>query len=115
MNIKKVIGKFYENRAKLFLENKGLKFITENFRSKYGEIDLIFWDFIEKAVVFVEVKYRKANKYGMAEESVNWSKQNKILITAEQFLQEKSWLGNSRCDVISISSNNQVNWVKNAF
>lgn len=115
MNMKKAIGNLYEKKAKSFLERKGLKFIAENFKSKYGEIDLIFWDLLEKAVVFVEVKYRKSISYGRAEECVNISKQNKILATAEQFLQEKQWIGNARCDVIAISENEQINWVQNAF
>ena len=47
-------GKLGELAAKKFLQKAGMKFLTANFRTKRGEIDLIFRD--ADCLVFVEVK-----------------------------------------------------------
>jgi putative endonuclease len=49
-------GRAGENAAKKHLQQQGLKFLTANFRSERGEIDLIFRD--ADCLVFVEVKTR---------------------------------------------------------
>ena len=49
-------GEVGERAAKKHLQKLGLKFLTANFRSKRGEIDLIFRD--GDCLVFVEVKSR---------------------------------------------------------
>ena len=52
-------GKLGERAARRHLSRRGLKFLTANFRSKRGEIDLVFRD--HDCLVFVELKTR-ANK-----------------------------------------------------
>lgn len=49
-------GQLGERAAKRHLKRQGLKFLTANFRSERGEIDLIFRD--RDCLVFVEVKTR---------------------------------------------------------
>ena len=69
-------GLLYEKIAKQFLEQAGLKTITANFRSRFGEIDLIMRD--GRTLVFVEVRFRKTISHGSAEESVTHAKQRKM-------------------------------------
>ncbi len=54
-------GALGEKAAKRHLQKAGLKFLTANFRSKRGEIDLIFRD--GEGLVFVEVKTRSSEDW----------------------------------------------------
>ena len=115
---KKTIGKQFEELASAYLQKQGLRLINKNYRSYFGEIDLIMRD--REDIVFVEVRSRKRHDYGHVIESINYAKQKKLIKTAILFLQEKKWLYKicSRFDVITIhmSENKpQLEWVKNAF
>ena len=105
-----------------YLKSQGLKLIDKNFNSRFGEIDLIMLD--KKMLVFVEVRFRKNDKFGGALESVTSSKQNKLRKTAEFYLQKNSQYENARFDVVSMSKNTQTSannqpytfdWIVNAF
>lgn len=112
-------GQQVESEAKDFLEHQGLKIVTSNFHSKGGEIDLIMLD--KNCLVFVEVRYRASASFGSAEESVTYQKQQRILQTAQQFLQKNSQYQNLCCrfDVIACSpaqsEQHHINWIKDAF
>ena len=54
-------GEVGERAAKKHLQKLGLKYLTANFRSDRGEIDLIFRD--EDCLVFVEVKSRSSEDW----------------------------------------------------
>ncbi len=54
-------GELGERAAKKELQRQGLKFLTSNFRSKRGEIDLVFRD--HDCLVFVEVKTRSSEEW----------------------------------------------------
>src|SRR5207253_9216338 len=54
-------GKLGEREAKNHLRQAGLKFLTANFRSPRGEIDLVFRD--RDCLVFVEVKTRSSEDW----------------------------------------------------
>ena len=54
-------GALGERAAKAHLKKLGLKFLTANFRSDRGEIDLIFRD--QDCLVFVEVKARSSEDW----------------------------------------------------
>ena len=55
-------GRMGEDRACLYLEEKGMTLVTRNFRCKHGEIDLIMKD--GSVFVFIEVKTRRSRLYG---------------------------------------------------
>jgi putative endonuclease len=54
-------GELGERAAKRQLQRQGLKFLTGNFRSPRGEIDLIFRE--KDCLVFVEVKTRSSEEW----------------------------------------------------
>jgi putative endonuclease len=58
-----------ERAAKKHLKKLGLKFLTANFRSPRGEIDLIFRD--RDCLVFVEVKTRSSEAWTRPAAAVN--------------------------------------------
>ena len=56
------IGKFYEKKCTTFLIRKGYQIETTNYRSIYGEIDIIAKK--NKELFFIEVKsYKKPSPY----------------------------------------------------
>ena len=61
-------GKDAEERAARSLEGQGLHIIERNYRSRYGEIDLIARDGV--TLVFVEVRARSTNTFGGAAASI---------------------------------------------
>ena len=77
------LGKLAEDYAVKLLIQKGYKIIDRNFRSRFGEIDIV--SIKENALVFVEVKARWSNKFGSPEEAVTPSKLWKIRQTAEYY------------------------------
>jgi len=111
-------GKQFEVLARQFLRKQGLKQFQLNFHSRFGEIDLIALD--ADVLVFIEVRYRKNTDHGAAAATVNFHKQQKIIRTAQHYLQ-KSGLTNKmpcRFDVIGISGSVdalEIQWIKNAF
>lgn len=62
-------GALGERAAKKHLRGLGLKFLTANFRSDRGEIDLIFRD--DDCLVFVEVKTRSSEDWVRPAAAVN--------------------------------------------
>lgn len=76
-------GKVAENFVANLLSSKGYKILERNFRSKFGEIDIIALD--GESVVFVEVKARWNRNFGSPEEAVTSQKLYKIRKTVEYF------------------------------
>jgi putative endonuclease len=111
-------GKTGENLACDYLQQQGLTLLARNFRSRYGEIDLIMRD--GSTVVFVEVRARQQHNLVDSLQSINASKQKKLIKTALYYLQTHSKLMDypARFDVIAITNQpaaSQINWIKDAF
>ncbi|NVK20994.1 MAG: YraN family protein [Kangiellaceae bacterium] len=112
------LGKKIERFALNFLKNHKLQLIESNYHSRYGEIDLIMLH--QDCLVFIEVRYRKDLRFGSGAETVDYNKQQKIIKTAQVFLQnmKKYQQLNCRFDVVSVTLDNnnlQANWLKDAF
>lgn len=87
-----------------------------NFRSKFGEIDIICKE--KQEIVFVEVKLRKSKKYGLPQESIGKTKLSKIIKTIEWFFinYPKTSSYKHRIDAVAILLNNsgiQIKHFKN--
>ena len=110
----KKYGQYAEQFACSYLQEQSLSLIEKNYRSKYGEIDLIMQDVHH--IVFIEVRARKKDHYGSALESITKTKRQKIIKTALCFLQEKNWINKMNCrfDVVVFDEKN-IEWFKNAF
>lgn len=108
-------GRQAEAVALKYLQTKGLKLLTRNYRSKRGELDLVMRDGAE--LVVVEVRYRRRSGYGDAAESVNRSKQQRIIAATEHFLVGHPDLNKwpVRFDVIGIDAQGGIQWLKAAF
>ncbi len=73
-----------ERAAKRYLKRAGLKFLTANYRTPLGELDLVFRD--GDILVFVEVKTRTPDEWTRPAAAVDLIKQRKIARTALDYL-----------------------------
>ena len=78
------IGKFGEDVATRFLQQKDYKILERNFRCKQGEIDIIAKE--NNYLVFVEVKTRSNLYFGTLAEAVTYSKRQHIIKSAKVYL-----------------------------
>ena len=100
-NTRQRLGKWGEETATIFLTDRGYQILERNFRTPYGEIDLIAR--LEDTIVFVEVKTRSSQTLGMPEISVTSRKQMHMLQSAEYYIQQHPDLPCTwRIDVIAI-------------
>jgi putative endonuclease len=79
-----VHGERGEVAARKLLRRAGLKFLTANFRSDRGEIDLVFRD--GDCLVFVEVKTRSSEDWIRPAAAVDAHKRRRLTLTALDYL-----------------------------
>ncbi len=107
------MGSAGEKRAVKFLKNKGFKILKTNYKTPFGEIDIIAED--DSVIVFIEVKTRTSENYGLPREAVDRRKQEKYYRTATFYLQrEKKMERECRFDVVEVE-NKKINHIFNAF
>ena len=70
------------------LKKNGYKILEKNFRTKFGEIDLIGID--DDTICFIEVKARSSSDYGNPEEFVTKRKQERLWRTASIYINKGS-------------------------
>jgi putative endonuclease len=116
---KKRLGEIGESLAVKFLKQKGYQIIDQNYRSAWGEIDIVAQD--GEVLAFVEIKTRRSLKFGAPQLAVTSSKQRKISKAALEYLQERDGFDYiCRFDVISIvfppePSEPIIEHIENAF
>ncbi|CFY08331.1 Uncharacterised protein family UPF0102 [Syntrophomonas zehnderi OL-4] len=115
--MKKQLGRLGEEIAVRYLEKEGYKILARNYRNRYGELDVIC---IKKEVlVFVEVKTRRSNRYGSAEEAVTPKKIEHIKKVSLHYLADCHFKYKEiRFDVVSIlmlEPDYRLNHIKAAF
>jgi putative endonuclease len=95
------LGRTGELLAADFLEKQGHTILENNFRTPYGEIDLITKS--GEIIVFVEVKTRASRSLGPPEIAITARKQEHMRSAAEHYMQQRPELHNDyRIDVITI-------------
>ncbi|MBB5911579.1 putative endonuclease [Nocardia transvalensis] len=95
------LGAHGEELAARFLRASGMEIVEQNWRCRYGELDLIARD--AEVTAFVEVKTRSGLGFGAPAESVTFSKQQRIRRLALLWLNEQDgpWR-RIRFDVVSV-------------
>ena len=114
----KQTGRIAEQLAITYLTQQGLKPVSKNFHSRFGEIDLIMLD--KNSLAFIEVRYRKDEKHMAVIETVDQHKCKKIVMASEYFLQTHRKYQRYQCryDVVTILGlfdSPSIEWIKNAF
>lgn len=112
-----ILGKSGEEAATRFLIHRGYKILARNYKTSLGEIDIVARD--KDSLVFIEVKARRSDRFGMPCEAVSKFKQRQISKAALLYLKEKNLLNqNARFDIVSILYSRdepKLDLIKDAF
>ncbi|KKT48911.1 MAG: hypothetical protein UW88_C0010G0044 [Candidatus Collierbacteria bacterium GW2011_GWD2_45_10] len=94
-----------------YLVKKGYKIVERNFRTRFGEIDIVCWD--AQTLVFVEVKTKIGHDFGEPEDMFNKNKMGQVKRMGEVYMRtqelkesktqdEEKWGGLCRVDVVAV-------------
>ena len=113
MNTRKK-GTRYEEQAGVFLNANDIRDITYNYRTRYGEIDIVGYD--GDVLVFFEVKYRRTTDAGFAAEAVDARKRYRICRVSDHYMMMNHIPADMqvRYDVIAIDGDH-IEWIENAY
>jgi putative endonuclease len=109
-------GRLAERFAAAYLQARGLKLLTKNFRYRHGEIDLVMED--GDTIVFVEVRLRGPGSRISAADSVTPAKQRHLIGTARAYLLRRPIYARHPCrfDVILFDAPDYCpQWIRGAF
>jgi len=118
-NARAVAGRDAEERARRFLEARGLRLLERNYRvargpSRHGgEIDLILRD-RDGTLVFVEVRARGDVVAGGAAASIGQAKRARLVYAAQTYLARLDRVPPCRFDVVAIDGE-RTQWLQAAF
>lgn len=115
------LGAFGEQVAAEWLESRGCRILDRNWRTRYGELDIVAVD-PQGVIVFVEVKTRRSTRYGLPQESVTAAKRTHLRRAAVQWLIDPDHRvphRGTRFDVIAITvdaaDSASINCIEGAF
>ncbi|MHB8170855.1 MAG: YraN family protein [Thermincolia bacterium] len=98
---RRLLGQRGEEEACNYLLLRGYELLVRNFRCKLGELDVVARD--GETLVFIEVRSRGTDNFGMAEESVDWRKQQKLRRMAQYYMvNELQREADCRFDVVTV-------------
>ena len=110
---KKILGRKGEQLVEKYLKKQGCKIIKKNYRTPFGEADIIAKDGDELA--FVEVKTRTSDLYGTPSEAVGREKRQRYYRIAEFYWLQTKEEPNARFDVAEVYADGTIEYIKNAF
>ncbi len=98
---RKTTGQQGEIIAQNYLKKHGHRIIETNFRTRYGEVDIISKH--KNILVFTEVRTKKSLEYGTPEESITETKARHLRAAAYYYLQTHEKLPEQwRIDLVAI-------------
>ncbi|KGM53226.1 hypothetical protein N799_12005 [Lysobacter arseniciresistens ZS79] len=111
-------GAAVEAAARAHLVEAGLRPIAANANYRLGELDLVMLD--GEVLVFVEVRFRRDDRFGGGAVSVDWRKQAKLVRAAQLFLMRHRRYADAPCrfDVVDACGDPdapEINWIRDAF
>jgi len=110
---KRVTGQEGEDRAAAVLKKEGYRILATNFRSPFGEIDIIAEE--SGCLVFVEVKRRRGRSFGVSLEAIDARKKLHIIRSAQVYLKKNRCIDRRiRFDVVGIDGDT-VRVIRHAF
>lgn len=111
------LGRRGEVLAAQFLVDKGYEILDENWVHGKAEVDLIAY--LNRQIVFVEVKTRTSVSFGMPEDFVSNAKQKQMELAANEYIELMNHQGEIRFDIISILFDKQdkftIKHIEDAF
>ncbi len=111
---KRELGKEKETAACSYLEACGFFILERNYWTRFGELDIIAKK--DGMLVFLEVKYRRNDRYGGAGYSITEKKKQTICRCAMRYLMKHQISGSvpMRFDVLLMEGEN-ITHIPNAF
>ena len=104
MTPERALGRRGEDYAHRFLETRGFRIVSRNYRSPAGgnEIDLIGWE--KEHLVFIEVKTRSSDEVSAPDRAVTPEKQRRLIQAARDYAHRANveW-GMVRFDVVAVT------------
>ena len=110
---KKVLGKKGEKLVCAYLKKQGFAILKTNYKTAFGEADIVAKDGDE--IAFVEVKTRTSDIYGATREAVGTEKQRRYYKIAECYWKQTGKEPNARFDVAEVYADGRIEYYKNAF
>ena len=110
---KKLLGKNGEKLVEKYVKKLGFKLLERNFRTPFGEADLIAQEGDE--LVFIEVKTRSNEAFGAPREAVGADKQKRYYKIAAYYGAKNGEEPNARFDVAEVYIDGRIEYYKNAF
>ena len=110
---KKVLGRKGEKLVVEYLKKAGCKILKTNYRTPFGEADIIAQDGDE--IAFVEVKTRTSDNYGAPSEAVGSVKRQRYYQIAKFYWTQTREEPNARFDVAEVYADGKMEYIKNAF
>ena len=106
------LGRKGEKAACSYLRQNGWKILEKNYKTPFGEIDII----AEKdgVIAFTEVKTRLSDIFGLPSEAVTSQRKLRYIRGANYFFTNKTIDCVVRFDIIEVFKN-QLNHIENAF
>lgn len=111
-------GRDAERIARQYLEKRGLRFVTANYRCRYGELDLVMCD--GQRLAIIEIRYRRDESFMAPAESIGPAKRWRISRASLHFIQHNLKYRNKpvRFDVVALSGpldDSRIDWMPGAF
>lgn len=78
-------GRLGEALARDFLKKRGFRILETNYRCPEGEIDIIARQ--KDCLVFIEVRTKTSQQFGIPEESITRAKKRRMVATAQHYRQ----------------------------
>ena len=98
------LGERGEALAWNFLRNRGYSIVEKNYRTRFGEMDVVARK--DGVLVFIEVKTRRDHRFGLPLEAVDWKKRRKLTLVAQCYLQSRKLENKpARFDILSVTWN----------
>lgn len=94
-------GRQAEDAAAQYLSSKKFEILSQNWRTRWCEIDIVAKK--KKIVYFVEVKYRKSSDFGGGLEYITPTKLKQMKFAAEFWVSNNDWSGDYRLSAIEVS------------
>ena len=114
---KKVLGRKSEKLVEEYLKKQGIKILKRNYRTPFGEADIVAKD--GDTIVIVEVKTRRSTYLVEPETAVDVFKQRNLIWAANSFVNRFQYDNDIRFDIISIvidrNNEKRIEHIEDAF
>ena len=94
------LGKWGEETAAAYLEEKGYQIIERDWKSGHHDLDIVAIE--DHTLVIVEVKTRRSRLFGAPEEAIDYKKRMSLQSAINHYVKSHRLGSSVRFDIISI-------------